>query len=248
MSKDGNNDIDVAGFFDNNSSLFVVLGVFSALAIYISELGGTSLENAPIEIRLGFGGALLLSLLAVLLIYRQIVNHVGSVEDLIRAHANFQNWDLIIFTGGAVFLLPSLITPLLQRLLTLYYVIAVLSILFSMPAMFKIAYEIDTRLTDEGIVRHGQILLLSIAIYWLSSRYVRYIRDNAELYGTGTFSLSHLSPVFYDVSAIIAVIIRTSVLVIGGITTLKLSQDIGDRIRGESNPSSVELGVTEEER
>lgn len=231
MTEDGDNGIDVAKFFDANSSLFIVLGVFSALAIYISELGGGSLDQAPIEIRIGFGGSLLLTLLSVLLIYRQMANYVGSFEELLKAHTSFQNWDLIIFTAGAAFLLPALITPILQQLLTLYYLIGVLLLLFSVPLYARIVLGIDQKLADEGLIRDIPILALSLVVLWATRQYSEYLRANPEKFEPSTFSTENLNPLIYDIMGVQAEILSFIAAVLISMSGVKIVEEIGDRVR-----------------
>lgn len=234
MDEDANK-IEMSEFIDSNSSLFVVLGVFSALSIYISDLSSDSLSSAPIEIRIGFVGALLLSLLLIILIYRQLVNHVGSIENLLQAHTKFRNWDLIIFTGGAIFLLPSLITPILQRLLTFYYLIALLGLLFSVPLIFRIASELNKRLAEEGITRYLQILALSAVTYRLTTDYSEYMFSNPHLYGAELFTLSNFLPVLYDISGVIALVLRAFSAVIGFVSIMRTVDGLGAYFREETD-------------
>jgi hypothetical protein len=235
MKEDQSNEIDLAEFLEQHSSLFVVLGVFSALAIYISDLGAEPLDTAPLQIRIGFAGALLLSLLILLVIYQEMVNHVGSVEDLFRAHTNFKNWDLMIFTAGAAFLLPSLITPLLRQISTLYYVIGVLSLIFSLPLIFEVVIIIDSRLTEEGIIRYVQIICVSAFTYWASTQYSDYIISNSNLTGVESFSLSNVEPLFYDVTGVIALIAQTLAGILLLSNSFKFVEELGEKVREVTN-------------
>ena len=226
-----NDDIDVADFLRLNSELFVILGVFSALAIYISDLGGGSVADATNEIRVGFGGALLLSTLLVLLIYKKLVERTGSVGALFRAHTTFQNWDLIVFTGGIILLLPALVTPILQQQVSLYFVIGVLTILVLIAVVFRGMLLIQQSLPDDEIQKNLILIGLSIISFYIGDEYMLYIQSNPDLYGVGPFSTSNLAPVFYDSLAAITVAISFGSVLVVVYATLRLADLIGDRYR-----------------
>ena len=235
MEEDKRSEIHLAEFFEQHSSLFVVLGVFSALAIYISDLGVEPLDTARLQIRIGFAGSLLLSLLIILVIYQEMVKHVGSVEDLFRAHTDFRNWDLMIFTAGVAFLLPSLITPLLRQISTLYYVLGILILIFSLPLIFKAVIMIDTRLAKEGIVRQAQIIAVSLLVYWISTQYTDYLFSSPQLTGVRKFSLSNFSPLVYDVTGVIALIAQALAGLLILLNGFQLLDGLGDQIRETFN-------------
>jgi len=224
-----NDDINIADFLKSNSELFVILGVFSALAIYISDLGGDSLGNAPSEIRIGFGGALLLSTLLIIIIYKQLVERVGSIENLFRAHTEYQNWDLIVFTGGIILLLPSLITPIIQELVALYYVIGVLTILGLVAITFRFMLRIEQMLPNNNIQRNIALIIISGICFYFASKYIDFIESNPEVYGPGPFSTSNLSPVLYDSLAVIAFAILSVSLGLTIFAGLNLADSLGDK-------------------
>jgi len=234
MSENEGLQIDVADFLEVHSSLFVVLGVFSALAIYISDLGGGSIETAAIQIRIGFGGSLLLSFLVVVLIYRQMVDYAGSLNALIGAHGHLKNWDLIIFTGGLALLLPSLVIPVLQRLITLYYLILVLGVLFSVPILFRTAIRMEQYLAEDGVIRHIELLVISGFLLASVLKYLEYLRSNPRVAGTAEFSLSNLSPVFYDTTGVIAVALQGALIALIFSSAINLLQTVGNQIRAYS--------------
>ncbi|WP_144049545.1 hypothetical protein [Halorubrum salipaludis] len=227
-----NDNIDMADFLKSNSELFVILGVFSALAIYISDLGGGgSVGDAASQIRIGFGGALLLTILLILLIYRQLVNQIGSIGDLFKAHTEVQNWDLVVFTGGVILLLPSLVTPIFQQLLALYYIMGILIILSLIAVVFRIMLRVKQVLPEDEIQRDVFLIIISGICYIGTDEYTEYLRSNPELIGPGPFSTSNLSPVIYDSSAVIALAIGSGSILLAMYAVFDLADTLGDRYR-----------------
>jgi len=203
------NYIDLNEFLKSNSSLFVILGVFSALSIYISDLGGGSVGDATAEIRVGFGGSLLLAFLLTLLIYKQLIEQVGSIEVLLKAHTKLYNWDLIVFTTGLLLLLPSMVYPIVQEVVALYYTVGLLMIFFYIMLSFRIVLKIDQLLPENGILRHTSIIALLMIALYISTEYYNYIDSNLQLIGTKPFSTSNMLPVVLDSLAVISVGIMT---------------------------------------
>ena len=199
------NRINVTEFLKDNSSLFVILGVFSALSIYISDLGGGSVGNATTEIRVGFGGSLLLALLLILLIYRQLIDRAGSLENLLKLHTKLTNWDLIVFTGGLLLLLPSLIHPIIQEVVALYYIMGTLIFFLLINIIFRVFLKIEQILPKKGIPRHAMVISLTLASIYSFDMLSNYINSNPQLIGVGPFSLSNIYPVIIDAISVLSI-------------------------------------------
>lgn len=206
MSETEYSRVDVGDFLKSNSELFVVLGVFSALAIYISQLHQGPLNESPLETRVGFAGSLLLALLVLALVYGRLIEEAGSLENLIRAHARISNLDLIIFTTGILFLAPSLAAPLLEYQSALYYTLVVASLVLLIPVMFEVILILRSKLPENPYIRSAITLVLGVFIHFAAGDTVAHIRSNPGLVGTDQFSVYNLAPAFYDVLAVMALI------------------------------------------
>lgn len=103
-------DIDLADFIEETSELFVVMGVFGALAIYIAQSAdglGTSTDS-QLMTTVGFVSAFALSLLMLVLIYGKLIEHFGDWHAAFRAHYRLRNTPLALFSLFAFVLVISI--------------------------------------------------------------------------------------------------------------------------------------------
>lgn len=201
-------NVDVTEFVENNSNLFLVLGVFSALAIYISQLQDVPLTEAPLETRVGFAGSLLLAVLIISLIYKKLIEDIGSLQNIIRAHTRITaNLDLILFTTGIILLIPALASPLLEYQNALYFTLGAMSIVFSVPLIFEMMLIIEKYLPDSGILRQTIIVMLSIVSVGISNNVFEYISSGSFPVGTIEFSITNPQPLVFDIIATIFLVI-----------------------------------------
>lgn len=194
--------INLGDFVQNNSELFVVLGVFSALAIYISQLNGASIDQAPLETRVGFAGSLLLAILVLSLIYKKLLDIAGSLEKLVRAHARLSNLDLVVFTTGISLLVPALGSPLLEYQSALYYLLGTALLLVYLPLLLEAMLEIRLALPENPYLRYAISATMGTLAFHGSSRVVSHIENNPGLVGTAEFSLHNPNPLLIDVAAV----------------------------------------------
>ena len=90
---------DLATFIKQFSELFVFMGVFGALAIYISQSTTSSPgTEAELMIKTGFVAAFALSMLMYVLIYMKLIEEFGGWNELYRAHFRLQNIPLAAFS------------------------------------------------------------------------------------------------------------------------------------------------------
>ena len=209
MSDEISREVDIADFIDQNANLFVVLGVFSALAIYISQLQDGSLTQAPLETRVGFAGSLLLALLILSLIYKQLLGKLGSFKNLFHAHTRLANLDLILFTTGVGLLIPALANPLTQYQSALYYTLGSGGLVISVPMVFVVVSKTQEILPETDYVR--QILIMVLGIMSLSGgeAVLDFIRSGYVPIGTRDFSPSNPLPVLFDITGVVALMIQS---------------------------------------
>jgi hypothetical protein len=208
MTEEHSREVDIADFIDNNANLFVVLGVFSALAIYISQLQDTPLTQAPLETRVGFAGSLLLALLILSLIYKQLLGKLGNFENLFHAHTRLANLDLILFTTGVGLLIPALANPLIEYQNALYYTLGAAGLVTSVPMVFVVVSKILYIIPETDYIRQVLIAVLGIISLYGAEAVFGFIRSEDVPVGTGEFSLSNPLPVLFDVIGVVALMIQ----------------------------------------
>jgi hypothetical protein len=208
MSEKDTSNVDIGGFIDRNSNLFVVLGVFSALAIYISQLQGGRLIEAPLETRVGFVGSLVLAALTITTIFKQLISDIGSLNTFINSLGKTQNWDLLVFTAGFSLLTPAIVAPLLEYQSGLYWAIALIGFLFTFALTIKTVSKMYDCIPETELLREGTILLIGLILFASSTWLLNFMLSESVPIGTRYFSISTPLPVVFDILALNMLIIQ----------------------------------------
>ncbi|QLC34070.1 hypothetical protein EFA46_007585 [Halarchaeum sp. CBA1220] len=187
-------DVNLADFIEANSELFVVLGVFSALAIYISNISSAITQSPNVGVRVGFVGSLLLALLTLLQIYRRLLNRIGSIREVIEAHAEANNIDLVLFTTSMSAIVPSLALPILSRETAIYYILEILFVFVLIPLFAGVIYNIIDRAPDAGRWFSAEIAITSVGVLWISLKLREYLNNHPDFSDPALFSLNNLFP------------------------------------------------------
>ncbi len=108
---------DLADFIERKSTLFLVMGVFGALAIYISQSTGDlgTTTDAELMTTVGFVSAFSLSILMYGLIYMQLAEEFGGWTALFRAHYRVRNAPLALFSLFSFVLVISIFAILMRH-------------------------------------------------------------------------------------------------------------------------------------
>lgn len=202
MSEKDTSNVDIGGFIDKNSNLFVVLGVFSALAIYISQLQDGRLIEAPLETRVGFVGSLVLAALTITTIFKQLISDIGSLNTFINSLGKTQNWDLLVFTAGFSLLAPAIVAPLLEYQSGLYWALALIGFLFTFALIIKTLSKMHDCIPETELLREGTILLIGLILFASSTWLLNFMLSESVPIGTRYFSISTPLPVIFDILAL----------------------------------------------
>lgn len=162
---------DLADFIDVNSALFVTMGVFAALALYISQASPTELTEAAAMIQMGFVASFLIAILIFALIYGKMHDEFGSWHTLLRAHTRFwENPALTAFTFFAILLGISVSYVLARHQLILLMVsfvaVAGLGYALGMSTIYWVVKRIPrTPVWRIGTGLSGSIIVLIVTFY-----------------------------------------------------------------------------------
>lgn len=236
MSDSGNgNGFDLAEFIDDKSSLFVTMGVFGALALYISETAPAELTEASAMIRVGFAASFLIAMLIFALIYRDLRDEFGSWHDLIQAHTRFwENPALTAFTFLAI-LLGMSVSFIFARhqpviLMIGFVAVSLLGYTIGMNAF----YWVGRRVPPTPVWRIGTVITGSIAVLMLTV----YLRTNIlnvfQLTPINDLTLSDPVPVLIDIMLLLVASLQSlaAMGILAGLLGIPLV--IIDKIRGVS--------------
>lgn len=129
---------DLAEFVNEWSNLFVVMGVFAATAIYISQVTKGDIQDAQMTARLGFVASLILAALLFVLVYMKLKDEFGSLHRMYRAHFRLRNTPLLIFSLCSFTLSISLMSIVVSRqpVVLLLIMLAIVVLILGLASRF----------------------------------------------------------------------------------------------------------------
>jgi hypothetical protein len=202
-------EFDLAGFIRDWSALFLVMGVFAALAIYILQTTGNSASEASIIIKTGVVASFVLSLLMMFLIYSKMKDRLGSWNELYLAHKQLQNIDLIIFTVFTTLLIFSI-----ARILTLHesviFVLSLTATVWLSFALFLGTLFAIGKVTPKTTAWRISISLLISIIVLIGSYYLRNeLASQFTLTTIDELSMSNPIPIVIDIILVMLATIQS---------------------------------------
>lgn len=156
-----NFEIDFAEFLNENSGMFTIVGVFAALAIYLSRITEASIFESELMIQIGFGAAFVIALVVMAEVYFLLRNELGSWHTLLHAHLRLKNLDLAIFTL-CIAVIALTIYHILTRQAPVLFILILLAVVgVAMAIMIRVPYAIVEYTPDTPYWRVPIVLLFS---------------------------------------------------------------------------------------
>lgn len=179
-------DMDFASFLNDYSGMFTVMGVFAALAIYLSRVTEDPIFEADLMIQLGFGAAFVIALVVMIEIYHVLKRQFGSWHRLIHAHFRLKNIDLAVFTLG-ILVISLTIYHILTRQAPVMFILMILAASgVALAVMLRVPYALAEvtphspiwRVSIAALFSGGALAVSHYAFVELNSRYtVTQIQD-----------------------------------------------------------------------
>lgn len=154
---------DLADFIAERSELFVVMGVFGALAIYISQSRSADLgSDAALMINTGFVSAFAISLIMYGLIYWKLIEAFGDWHELYRAHFRARNAPLAAFTVFSMLLGLSVSFLIFQNEPVVFLIVVVGTVVVALGIVVRVTYGVARRVPDGPWWRLSAVFLTSL--------------------------------------------------------------------------------------
>jgi hypothetical protein len=202
--------VDLAGFTETHSSLIVVMGVFAAVAVYISQSApelGTNTDS-QLMYATGFVSALGMALLFLGLVYKELAGEVGSWRNLHYAHYRLNNLPLALFTLFNAMLVLSISYLITQYKPVIFMLVLIATLFVGGGFVLRLMYGIGRLLPQSAWVRIPVIFILSIATVFASNFVVTKYFSGIEISTIHEMSLTEPVPVAIAVAYILVVSIR----------------------------------------
>jgi|GEM_PF-4431324 len=234
----GNEDIDrfdLADFIENQSELFVVMGVFGALAIYISQSASADPgTDAALMIKTGFVSAFILSILMYALIYSQLIDKFDTLNDLYRAHFRLKNASLALFTLFSALLVLSVSSILTQHEPVVFLIVLTGTFVVGAGIVTRLTYGVALRVPRTPVWRISTIFLTSLATLLVTVYLRENVFDQFAVTTIQNLTLSDPVPVIITVATVLVATIQS--LAATGVIAAIIGVPIVlfDKIRGKS--------------
>lgn len=231
---DNEDTFDLGDFVSEQSELFVTMGVFSALAIYISRstIGGTS--DAELMIKTGFVCSFGLAILMFGLIYLKLIDDFGGLHPLYRAHFQLRNIPLALFSLFTGVLLLSLSYILTQREPVIFLLLLTGAVVIGLGLVTRLMYGISRRVPRTAVWRIStmfftSLITLLITLYFRTRAFTQF-----EVTTIQNLSLSDPIPVMITVAMVLVATVQ-SLAALGVLMSIfAIPLIILDKIRGQS--------------
>lgn len=170
-------------FISEKSELFVVLGVFSALSVYMIEISSNPSSFSGIWFQIGFLGPILISVLMLFLLYYQLYKEFKNLDQFLRGHSPFWHPDLLVFTTGMLLLSMSILIRILAYVEAIYLGMGILFAIAGTGVGFSINLFIEEHFLDELVEFAAEkrmlplviILILAPIAAYGSAEFVRFL-------------------------------------------------------------------------
>lgn len=203
--------VDLAEFIQDRSALLVVMGVFAAVAVYISDSApelGTSTDS-QLMYATGFVAALGMTLLLLYLVYRELAVETGSWHHLHHAHYRLDNLPLAFFTLFNVMLILSISYLITQYEPVIFMLLLIATLFAGGGIVLRTLYTIVRHLPQTALVRIPVIFIISIATVFVSNFFITEYLSGVEISTIQQMSLTDPMPVVIAVAYIFVGSIRT---------------------------------------
>lgn len=228
--------VDLAAFIENHSALFLVLGVFAALAVYISQTApslGTS-NDAELMATTGFVAALGMAILILCLAYKELAEKTESWNNLYRAHFRLDNLPLALFTLFNMMLVLSL-SYLITRYEPVVFILVLVATLFvGAGVVHRLMYGFGGIVPQSPWARIPTVFVASLVTVFVSNFMLTEYLTGVEIRTIHELSLTEPVPVVIAVMYLLVVSIRAAAAIGVFASILGIPVVAFDKLRGKS--------------
>jgi hypothetical protein len=228
--------VDLAVFINNHSALFVIMGVFAALAVYITQAAPSlgSSNDSELMATVGFVSALGMAILFLGLAYNELAAETGSWHNLYRAHFRLDNLPLALFTLFNLMLILS-IGYLITRYEPAVFIIVLIATLFvGYGIVHRVVYGLANFIPRSPWARIPAIFVASLIVFFASNFAVEEFFVGVELSTIYELSLTEPGPVAIAVTYLLLVTVRSGAAIGVLASIIGIPVVAFDKIRGKS--------------
>lgn len=227
---------DLADFIKRKSELFVVMGVFAALAIYITQSAdglGTTTDSALMT-TIGFASAFTLSILMLVLIYKKLIEEFDDWHAAFRAHFRLRNTPLALFSLFAFVLVISISHILTRHEPVIFVLLLTGTYVVGVGVFLRFTYGVARRVPRTPTWRISTIFLACLFALGGTIYLQETVLSQIEL--TTIYGLSLSDPITIGINVVYLLVATVQSFAAIGILAALLGIPIVlfDKLRGKS--------------
>ncbi|WP_435099562.1 hypothetical protein [Halarchaeum sp. P4] len=208
-SSEEDGQFDLAYFVGDYSELFAIMGVFAALAVYISQSKTGTTPDFSLMRSVGFVSSFGLSLLMYLLIYSKLAEKLGGWPALYRTHIRVENGLLVVFSFLSAMLMGSLTSLLLEREPAFFMILLVAAVFLTYVISFRVLRTTSSFIPDDELSRAAVLLVSSCAILLITEALYTQFVSSFQMTTVWELSLSTPLLVAANIAALVIAVIRS---------------------------------------
>lgn len=225
---------NLGDFIGEQSELFVTMGVFGALAIYISQSATGDTPDAELIIKTGFVSSFGLSILMFALIYSKLIDEFGGWNSMYRAHFRLRNAPLTVFSLFFGMLVLSLSFILTQHEPVIFLLLLTGTVVAGFGVVMRLMYGVGRRVPRTPVWRISTVFLTSLVTLLITLYLRTRVLTRFEVTTIQNLSLLDPVPVVITVSTLLAATIQ-SLAAIGVLASIiGIPLVVFDKMRGKS--------------
>lgn len=223
---------DFVTHLDIHSNLIVVVGVFAALAIYMSRTTGVPIDQAPTIVQTGYVTSILLALLVFVIFFATIYREFENFHEFLMAHFRLANWDLLFFTVLSTLLIMSMWGLVRPAQGSVYLAIIVGVLFLTTLGLLRGLTSLARHVPKSPTRRIPILFILSWALLGVSHWAFTWLEPRVELLTLSEFTLSKIFLAVPGLVLMVLVVMRSLAAWAILITILAIPIVFLDKIRG----------------
>lgn len=226
---------DLAGFLDDHSELFVVMGVFAALSVYLSDSAQTTLQKAPETVQGGYVASLVITGVVGVLIYREMMREFGSFNNLVEGHFQARNIDLFVFSVMFLLLFQAILSLAVQLQAIVLQILSAIGGFLTVVITMVIFLQIERFDPSRRDFVIGS-WIYSIVLVWGGAYLLNYVENKLSIVSVKGFSPSRFWEVwpniidsFAETAFLLGIVLLLLTIIVTSIFVVAELQDwVGD--------------------
>ena len=228
--------ISLNSYISENSNLFLVMGVFAALSVYISSIPSDGVDEHFIQ--LGLVTSLIITGLLAVVIVLALSNQVSDEAEVITSLLHIKNIDTLVFLSLFATLFYSLLQVVIEDIqaLAIIFIVVLFAGIFAL--MLSIIMHGSSKLDPYIENSELRAVIIATIVFTISLQIIRHLNEYLydeyklqEFQFDNDVTLTEAIPaIFYFTFSILLEILPILVVTMGFVVFFYILSEVGKRI------------------